>query len=54
MTKRKTFDTVERCHIYPGTMNHNQLNDKHTITCNRIFNMIIEREGNLTNATTPT
>jgi hypothetical protein len=49
--KGRHLDTMERYYIYRETMKNNQLNDKHTITCNRIFGTIIKREGRLTNAT---
>jgi hypothetical protein len=53
--KRRHLDTMERYsyYTYQETMKNNQLNDKHTITYNKIFGTIITREGHLTNATTP-
>jgi hypothetical protein len=51
--KGRHSDTIERYYISRETMKNNQSNDKHTITCNRIFGTIIKRKGHLTNATTP-
>jgi ferritin-like metal-binding protein YciE len=47
------LDKIERYYIYRETIMNNQLNDKHRVTCNRIFDTIIKREGNLTDASAP-
>jgi hypothetical protein len=42
----KHLDTVEKFYIYRETEDNNQLNDKHTIIHNKIFETITENEMN--------
>jgi hypothetical protein len=51
--KGRYLRTIERYYIYRETVMNNQLNDKHTVTCNRIFDTIMKREIHLTNGTAP-
>ena len=40
--KGKLMDTLERFHIYKETKNENQINDRHTIVQNILFNIILQ------------
>jgi hypothetical protein len=44
--KGKHLDTMEKFYIYRETKDNNQLNDKHTVIYNKIFETIIEKEMN--------
>jgi hypothetical protein len=44
--KGKHLDTMEKFYKYQETKDNNQLNDKHTIIYNKIFETIIEKEMN--------
>jgi hypothetical protein len=45
--KVKHVDTMEKFYIYRETKDNNQLNDKHTVIYNSIFETIIEKEMNI-------
>jgi hypothetical protein len=42
--KGRHLDTTEKFYIYRETVNNNQLNDKHTISYNKIFDTILRRK----------
>jgi hypothetical protein len=41
-TKGRMLNTLERCHIYKETVINNQINDRHTVKPNIIFNIITQ------------
>jgi endo-alpha-1,4-polygalactosaminidase (GH114 family) len=40
--KGKYLDTIEQFYIYQETKRNNQINDKHTVIYNRIFEVLFE------------
>jgi endo-alpha-1,4-polygalactosaminidase (GH114 family) len=45
--KGKHLDTIEKFYIYQETKKNNQINDKHTVLYNKIFETIIENKHNI-------
>jgi hypothetical protein len=42
------MDTTEKVYIYRGRERGNQLNDKYTVSPNKIFEAVLRRESHLT------
>jgi endo-alpha-1,4-polygalactosaminidase (GH114 family) len=45
--KGKYLDTIEKFYIYQEAKRNNQINDKHAVIYNKIFETIMENEQDL-------